>query len=405
MNQNASSKEKVEFIMLLGKALHHYGASADRIEKALFVVADKLKIDGNFFSIPTGIIANFNLPDQDEFTSMERLEPGKINLHKLSDADRTVDDVLDGKLTIREGIGYLNEIFQRRPRFQDWHVNISLFILAFGVAVILKGSLQDAFASGIFGFASGLFTSKVKTERIDTIAEAIIAFAVSFGAFALPYFGIPINPSIVILAALIFFIPGLSLTMAIHEISSQNLTSGTARLTGAIIIMLKISFGSYIGAEVAQGLFPTEFNAIGTSLNPLWIWPVLIFVPLTFVVNFQANIKDAFWIVLAGVISFTSSKYGTLYFGVIPGAFASGILIGSGSNLFARLKQKPSLVVSLPAIILLVPGSIGYKGLNFLFSQNTIDGINALFNSASIGMGLVAGAYFGNILVKPKRTL
>ncbi|MBG60697.1 MAG: hypothetical protein CMJ16_09590 [Peredibacter sp.] len=405
MNQNASSKEKVEFIMLLGKALHHYGASADRIEKALYGVSRGLNIQGNFFSIPTSIYANFRLPDHDEFTSMERLEPGKINLEKLSDADQTVDDVLDGKITLAEGINILNEIFQRRPRFNDLHVNISLFILAFGVAIILKGSLHDAVASGLFCLASGLFTSKVKTERIDTISEAIIAFAISFGAFLLPYYQIPINPGLVILAAIIFYIPGLNLTMAIHELSSQNLTSGTARLTGAMIIMLKISFGSYIGAQVAKSFFPTDFMATGYVLDPLWIWPVLLFVPLTFVVNFQANTRDAFWIVLAGVISFTSSKYGTAYFGVVAGSFFSGTVIGAGSNLFARFKQRPSLIVALPAIILLVPGSINYKGLNFLFSQNTIDGINAIFNSASIGMGLVAGAYFGNVLIKPKRTL
>ncbi|MCO4753705.1 MAG: threonine/serine exporter family protein [Bacteriovoracaceae bacterium] len=405
MNQNASSREKVEFIMLMAKALHHYGASADRIEKALFVVSEKLKIDGNYFSLPTGIFANFKMPNNDEFTSMERLEPGKINLDKLSVADQTVDEVLDGKVTLAEGIEILNEVFKRKPRFRDLHVNISLFFLAFGIAIILKGSLLDALAAGIFGIGSGLFTSAVKTERIDTIAEAIIAFIVSFCAFALPYFGFAISPSVVILAALIYFIPGLNLTMAIHEISSQNLTSGTARLTGAIIIMLKISFGSYIGAEVAQGLFPIEFIAPDSSLDPLWIWPTLVVVPLTFVVLFQANPRDAFWIMLGGFISFSSSTYCSEQFGLIAGAFTSGVIIGAGSNMFARVMQRPAMIVLMPAIILLVPGSIGYKGLNFLFTQNTIDGINTLFNSATIGMGLVAGAYFGNILVKPKRSL
>jgi uncharacterized membrane protein YjjB (DUF3815 family) len=63
------------------------------------------------------------------------------------------------------------------------------------------------------------------------------------------------------------------------------------------------------------------------------------------------------------------------------------------------------MIFSLPAIILLVPGSIGFKGLEFLFSHNTIEGINTLFNTFIIGIALVAGNYFGNILIKPKRNL
>ena len=406
MSHSASISEKVEFIMLVAKALHRYGASADRIEKALVVTSEKLAINGNYFSLPTGIFANFKLAQNDEYTSMERLEPGKINLEKLFLADRTVDDVIEEKVTVAQGIEALKRTIEKEPRFSDLMVNLCLFFLAFGVALILKGGLIDALCAGCFGLMAGLFTSSVKTERIDTIIEALIAFFVSFGAFGLNYFDLNISPSVVILATLIYFIPGLSLTTAIHEISSQDLTSGTARLTGAMIILLKISFGSYIGAELAQNLLPiSPVSQPHAPLDPFWQWPALVVVSLTFVVTFQARVQDAFWIALAGLVSFSASKLGVASFGPIGGAFASGVILGSGSNLFARVLKRPSLIVLLPGIILLVPGSIGYKGLSFLFTQNTIEGVNAMFHSLTIGTGLVAGAYFGNILIKPKRTL
>lgn len=405
MNHNASIKEKVEFIMLMANALHRYGASADRIEKALYLVSDKLKVEANYFSLPTGIFANFKLPDQDEFTSMERLDPGKINLEKLYLADQTVDFVIDGKVSVREGSKILQDIFAKKTLFSDSMVNISLFFLAFGVAIFLKGNIYDALAAGVCGLFSGFFTSTVKVESVDSIADALIAFGASFFAFTCMQFGLNVNPSIVILASLIYFIPGLSLTLAIHEISSQNLTSGTARLNGALIILMKISFGSYMGAEVAQGLFPAVLTAPEAPVSSIWQWPALVLVALSFVVSFQARLRDAFWIVVAGLLSFSASKILSAQFGVVAGAVGCGILIGAGSNLFARVLQRPAMIVLMPAIILLVPGSIGYKGLNFLFTQNAIEGINTLFNSISIGVGLVAGAYFGNILIKPKRTL
>lgn len=405
MNQDASMREKLKFIMLLAKALHHYGASADRIEKALFLVSEKLNVEANFFSLPTGIFANFNLPGEDEYTSMVRMDPGTINLEKLYLADRTVDFVLDEKVTISEGCRILTDIFTKKPLYGDLAVNISLFFLAFGIAIFLKGNLYDAICSGIFGLFCGFFTSSVKVESVDTITDALLAFGVSFAAFGCEQMGLHVTPSIIILASLIYFLPGLSLTMSIHEISSQNLTSGTARLTGALIILLKISFGSFMGAEVAKGVFPATFSIPEPPMGSIWQWPAIVLVALSFVVIFQARIKDAFWIVMAGLISFSVSSFLGAKFGAVAGAVGCGVMLGAGSNLFARVLKRPAMIVLMPAITLLVPGSIGYKGLNFLFTQNAVDGINTLFHTITIGVGLVAGAYFGNILIKPKRTL
>lgn len=408
MKDKATIQEKVQFLLAMGSALHRYGASADRIEKALFLASEKLNVEANYFSLPTGIFANFKLPNEDEFTSMERLEPGKINLEKLYLADRAVDFVIDDKITVSEGVKVLKDIVAKKPLFSDLLVNISLFFLAFSVAIFLKGNLNDALCSGAFGLLCGLFTSQVKVERIDTISDAALAFIVSFGAFAIYELGVDVTPSLIILSSLIYFIPGLSLTMAIHEISSQNLTSGTARLTGAMVIMLKISFGSYLGAEVSRALlshYDPYAVASSPALSEFWIVPSIIIAALTFVISFQARVKDTLWILLACLISFSASKFFSYYLGPIPGAVGCGIVIGAGSNLFARALKRPAMIVLMPAIILLVPGSIGYKGLNFLFTQNALEGINTLFNSLSIGVGLVAGAYFGNIIVKPKRTL
>ena len=89
----------------------------------------------------------------------------------------------------------------------------------------------------------------------------------------------------------------------------------------------------------------------------------------------------------------------------LPSAFVGGLVVGCGSNLFAILFQRPAMVLSLPMIILLVPGSVGYQGLSFFFEDNPIDAISTIFKTVSIGMALVAGSYVGNIVVPPKRAL
>ena len=85
-----SINDKITFIMLIGNSLHRYGASADRVEKALTLIALKLNIDSQYFAFPTGIFASFK-EEGHEHTRMDRLEPGKINLSKLLWVDEVVD--------------------------------------------------------------------------------------------------------------------------------------------------------------------------------------------------------------------------------------------------------------------------------------------------------------------------
>ena len=53
------------------------------------------------------------------------------------------------------------------------------------------------------------------------------------------------------LAGLIVLIPGFMLTIAIRELSTRHLASGTARLAGAGITFLGIIFGVALGNRLA----------------------------------------------------------------------------------------------------------------------------------------------------------
>lgn len=404
MDNTPAIKQKIRFIMLIAKALHRYGASADRIENALQVISEKLKIEASYFSLPTSIMGNFKVSDDDEFTRMERLDPGKINLEKLYYADKTVDDVIDEKISVADGIQRLQFIIDKKPLHSDFSTIISLIILASNISLVLGGNLFDSLLAGFLGLVLGIFNSEVKIERFDTISEALMAFTVAFTSFSFSSFYSGMHPNIIILSTLIYFVPGLSLTMAIGEISSQNLTAGTARLMGALVILLKLAFGTYLGSILAHYFFIPQGADFETT-HELVKFMALLFISFSFVISFQARWQETIWIILAGTTTFYINSYVISQLGQTAATLITGTYIGAGSNLYARALNRPSMIVSLPAIILLVPGSIGFKGLEFLFSQNTVDGINTLFNTITIGLALVAGTYFGNLIIRPKRSL
>lgn len=168
---------------------------------------------------------------------------------------------------------------------------------------------------------------------------------------------------------------------------------------------MKISFGVYLGYQVYRyfGLNPL-YSTIAEAENFKTV-ASLIIAGLGLALTFQARYQEFFWIIVASFISYYSSNILIGMFGASAGYLCAGTIVGALSNLYSRLRKRPSLIILLPAIILLVPGSIGFKGINLLFDKNIMEGFNSIFSMATIGISLVSGTYFGALLVKPRRTL
>jgi uncharacterized membrane protein YjjB (DUF3815 family) len=104
-------------------------------------------------------------------------------------------------------------------------------------------------------------------------------------------------------------------------------------------------------------------------------------------------------------ISFSSSLLATKKLGPELGLFIGALFVGAGSNLFARFFKRPSLLILLPGIIILVPGSIGFKGLSFMFQQDILGGVDAAFVTLKVATSIVTGFFVGNITINPRRSI
>jgi uncharacterized membrane protein YjjB (DUF3815 family) len=112
------------------------------------------------------------------------------------------------------------------------------------------------------------------------------------------------------------------------------------------------------------------------------------------------------WLVMgAAVLGYTAARVGSESFGPQFGVFLAGLVVGATSNLFARLKNKPSALVRTPGILLLVPGSVGFRSLFFVFDGQVMQGINTASSLVVLLTTLVAGLLFGDLLVPPRRNL
>jgi uncharacterized membrane protein YjjB (DUF3815 family) len=277
-----------------------------------------------------------------------------------------------------------------------------------GFMVLFGGNWGDFLASILIGSIIGLLSLLQPVQTIGLVAqmfEAIIAVVAAFISYFLVKLVPSLNVGVIILSSLIIFMPGLFITMAIAEIATQNLTSGTSRLMGGIMILLKLTFGVFIGAKIASFVY---IPSIAIEFQTIPDWVTIITLPITALmatVIFKAEKSDWGWVTLAGVFGYCCSKFATHYLGPELGILIGGFCVGAVSNIFARLKNRPSSLFQFPGIILLVPGSMGYRSLSFLFERDVVGGLGTAFGMITLATALVVGIFFGNILVKPRRSL
>lgn len=395
----------IGFVLALGRALHRYGTPAHRLEEGLRRVTEKLAIEAEVFTTPTAIIMSFGAPTELR-TRMLRVEGGELDMGKLAQVDALADDVIEKEISPEEGMRRLDAIIAGAPRFGRALSTFVHGVTAGALAVFFGGSLHDvALACGI-GFSIGLLAQYLK--RSTDQARVLELVGAAFAAFAADVFSswnTNISSSIVTLAALVVFLPGLSLTVAMTELATRNLIAGTARLMSAVIVLLELVIGVAIGERLAHEVADVH-HVVAPMPLPEWAnWLALGAASVGVAVVVQAHVKAFGWIVAGCVVAYVGTRSGTAWLdsqlGVVVGAFALGVL----SNVYARYLDRPAQVVSVPAMLLLVPGGMGLRGMSSLLDRDTLTGVDTLFAMFIVATGIVAGLLVASAVVSPRRSL
>ena len=403
---------RVAFVVETARRLHQYGTAAPRLEMAVSRMGERLGLRIEVWSSPTAIILSASTLDATnaaalaEVTQVMRLPPGDVDLARLCRVDRIADEVIAGTLDVEDGFRQLRALTEPRPR---WWCPLS--VAAFGiaaamVAVLLHGAWVDQLAAGVIGIVIGQVTvSSAGHPRMAVASEAIAALLATLIAGAIGAFIVPLALKTVVISGLIVLMPGLALTNAVREISTQHLVSGTARLAGALSSLLKLTFGTLAGAQILDLL---GWHALGAPLAaaPDWIeFPALLLGSAAFGVLFQAAPRDWPLVMGAAIIGYLSTRMGTGLYGPSFGVFVGGLIIAALSNLYARYRHRPGALLREPGIILLVPGAVGFRSVSLLLERNVHIGTDAAVLLISLLVALVAGLLFGDLLIGPRRSL
>lgn len=392
----------------LGQALHRHGAPAHRLESALEEVSSALGLEANFFATPTALFSSFHGPEdgfRSERTHLRRLAPADVDLGKLADLDRVAQQVVAGDLDPAAATAEIRELRARAPRYPPSLALLAAAVASGSAARLFGGGWQEILWSALAGAAVALLPRVTRLWReIGPLFELLGGLLVGLLAGWAASFE-PLTASIVILAGLIVVVPGLTLTVAVTELAQGSLVSGTSRFAGAFLSLVLLGFGAALGRELALALGATGLDGSPTPL-PSYTLPIAAALAATaFTVLLRAARRDVPWILASGILTWSAAALCASRLGPVLAAFAGATVAGVVSNAYGRLLRRPSMVTRVSSILLLVPGSLGFRGVTSILADETLRGVDTVLDVVFIAVAIVVGLLLAGSLLPPRQRL
>ncbi|MEM9373257.1 MAG: threonine/serine exporter family protein [Planctomycetota bacterium] len=400
----AADDPRARFLIEMARALGTYNVAAHRLEEAIQQAARSLRIRAQTFSTPTSVFISIEIRNHRE-THLARVDPQAPDLAKIVALDEVLSHVIAGRVTPAKGTRLVKRVVRRRQRYGAGLQLAAHVVTAGCVARFFGGGWSEVIGASVIGLAVGALAVIASSHRhaarllecFAGIFAAVLAavFSSAFGGLAL---------ELTTIAGLIALMPGMTITTAMSELATRNLVSGTARFVGAVVIVFSIGFGVAVGNALGANI-PGVTDAAPTPA-PAWSEAAAVIIaPMGFVVLFNARLRDAWIMTLAGVLSYVLARSATAWVGTEFAVCLVATVIGVVGNLYARFGGRPASVVILPGILMMVPGSLSFRSFEFFLAEDTLTGTQTAFRVLFTALALVAGLLFANVAAAPKRPL
>jgi uncharacterized membrane protein YjjP (DUF1212 family) len=402
---NAPDRNKpIGFILRLAKALHTYGLPAYELEQTMNGCANALGYGVQCMSVPTSLSMTILPPDIESRTFLIRVSPGEVNIDKLRRTTEIARHVISGEMNTQQGADILKDIANADSEYPNWVIVVAFSIVSACIARIFSGAVYEMIVSAVIGGSVGIIAvASRKRPVLDHFLAVICAFIATMIALLVNHWlESSISTTVVIISGLIILLPGLSLTIALAELATHNLVSGTARLFGALMVFIQLAIGSALAIEFSSYL---GFQSNNKVLVQADFWSILLaagIASIALVPLFSARKQDFGWFLLAALSAFTTVYFAGNVMGPSIGAFVGAIVVGLLAKIVTHYYDVPGAMIIMPGFIILVPGTVGYRSVMALVENDVFTGLSTAFDVFIIGFSLVGGFLLSSLVHLPK---
>ena len=124
---------------------------------------------------------------------------------------------------------------------------------------------------------------------------------------------------------------------------------------------------------------------------------------LAFSVLLKADRRDIPWVVAAAFAALLGARGGARLVGPELAPFFGSFGVAVAGWIYNRRTSRPTNVVVAPGVLVLVPGSIGFRSIAALMDDRTVAGIDAAFAAILTAVALVVGLLIANVVLPARR--
>nr|WP_242977377.1 threonine/serine exporter family protein [Fructobacillus ficulneus] len=371
--RQASLRVRASIVGRVGLLLLSSGTGAWRVRDSMNTVARALNMtcsaDIGFTSL---VLTSFD--GVESFTESLSLASTGVNTDQLTALQDFVQDFAlkwadQSALSIHQE---LDRIKARPANYSALQSGLAGGLACAGFIFLLGGGLIEMVGC-FFGAGLGQFTRKKFGQHHWTaIATTAIGVAVACLAYflALHLLGLTgmttTNHEAGYIGAMLFVIPGFPYITSILDISKNDLRSGLERLTFALTIIITATLVGWLLALVF-GLQPKNFLPLGLGQWPLMFGRLAASFAgvFGFSIMFNSRIKMAATAGLIGAIANTTrlELIDLSHFQPAAAAFVGALIAGLLASLIHQLIDYPRITITVPSIVIMVPGLYIYRGV------------------------------------------
>lgn len=375
----------LDLAVSLARGLHEAGAPAWRVERAVDQLGERLGVPFTCFAVPTGL----QLSDGDRVRLL-RCASGEVDLTAQHALERTVHAPAP-----RASLRHTLRALARRPPLTASQTVLGNTAVAVGAAILFGGGEGTVLAAGLAGMLTGLLVhaGTVLGEGLGRLVPLFASFGGALIAGQLSRF-MPVDAVMAAISGIVVLLPGLSLTIGVGEVAAGHLSAGAARLTGAGVMLLLLGLGTAAGA----GLAPAVGAGGGPSL-PLLVPVGFLLTVAALGLVFRARRAQLPWVgvgvALAWLLPLVLVELGT-----VQVSFLTAALLGLAGNLLTRRHRMPAQVLTVPGILMLVPGGSSLRAVGALL-RHDLRGVEVLADSLATSGALVTGLLVAGLALPP----
>lgn len=409
---NLSAEELADYVLDLGGTLLSYGCSTHRMEALITQICKLEGVAADVFAVPTGIWMTLRPPGGQAVTRMLRVKEWGVDLARLTAIDRLFNDVLERKLTLADARAKIDEIEAAPSPWPFGATWLAASLAAAAAAVFFRGGWGEIGLAAFGGLLLGLLRSWLarapRTRLLIEFLGGMVAGGIAWAATAIEP---SLSREVLVLSHVILLVPGMALTAGLQELTHKNLVSGASRLMEALMTFLSILCGiaAVVGLERLVGAHAgmRAAQVIASRADPpLWLQgAALLSSCLAFAVLFSVPKRLLGSALASGGVSWIATTYATRYLPASLAAFVASAALCLLANGLARATDRPAQLYLIPGLVLLVPGSFGFRSLEAFLRGEMTGGATQGFEMFLTAGAIVTGLLVGTALLPSKKYL